>query len=81
MSSGGLMQLVAYGAQDMYLTGSNRVFDNQNLYLHRIREQKNKNKKSTIVLKTKKFINFQKDDKYDQRKCPNPSVKYILYVE
>ncbi len=60
--TGGLMQLVAVGAYNIY----EPIDNTKNNYPYKKRTSV-KNKQQ--ILKEIKFKNFRKNDKYDQRKC------------
>lgn len=63
---GGLMQLVAYGAQDIYF--NNRNFNNAGMLYSPHVKKISKQQKQRIKC-AKKFKNFRKHDKYDQHIC------------
>lgn len=54
--SGGLMGLIAYGAQDIYLSVNPNI-----TFYH--------NEPVVEIFKEEKFDNFQKNDKYNQCEC------------
>ena len=69
MAGGGIMQLIAFGAQDLYITSTSQNYANNSFNNYRPHTKKQKKAKVQEPLKEKKFKNFRKNDKYDQHKC------------
>jgi len=69
MVAGGLMQLVAYGAQDIYSSHQTPTRNVHRVKLEIEKENKKKKHRNTNILKFMKFKNFKKTDNYDQKKC------------
>jgi len=69
MVAGGLMQLVAFGAQDIYFSHQTPTRNVHRVKLETERENKKKKHREIKISKYMKFKNFKKTDKYDQRKC------------
>ena len=72
--AGGLMQLVAYGAQDVYLSeyrnhNPNNPNNHNGGMIYRPHVKKASKAKKQRVKCFKKFKNFRKNDTYDQHTC------------
>lgn len=81
MVGGGLMQLVAYGAQDAYLTGNPQITFFKTVYRRHTDlslNEFNNNEIEPCQYIYKKYELFKKIDKYNQSSCPICHDEYCL---
>ncbi|QKF94191.1 zinc finger protein RING-type protein [Fadolivirus algeromassiliense] len=69
MPAGGLMQLVAYGAQDIYFSNTSNKSISYRSKLEKEKKKNNELSRLKNILKSMKFKNFRDHDRYNQTKC------------
>jgi len=78
MVSGGLMQLIAYGAQDLYLTGNSQITFFKTIYRKHTKLANNIEEEEFCKYIYDKYESFQDKDKYNQTSCPICCEEYYL---